>query len=749
MPETLPQTFGRFHIVEKLGEGGMGDVYLAEDTVLKRKVALKVPKFRPGDNGTVVQRFLREARLASQIEHPGLCPVHDVGCIDGVHYLALAYIEGTTLDRFVGPGQLWSPGHAIIIVRHLIRVLALLHDRGIIHRDLKPGNVMMRADGSPVLMDFGLARTFDASSQQLTTQGKAMGTPAFMAPEQVNGDESTIGPHTDVWALGVLLYQMLTGQLPFVGATQMEVWSRILHKALTPPSVLVPGLDPRLDAILARVLAKDPRQRPPTMAAFDRMLASLDAAAGSVMVTRINAANPQTTQSAYAIPTQSAVVSPTQTGRWPIVLATLAMLLTVSSLTVILLVWLGAFSPSGPGIVANASPQSSPAKPLPSVKLILPDEVSIIAGETQTIVVRVERSNFSGEVKLLRETEPDGIQLRLVAIAEDSKEATIQIQTTSNTKMGPHKVGLLARGPGKVEAEETFTVHVKIEENITNSIGMKLKLIPKGKFLMGASSSDRRGVEEHMRQRGDNPEKEPYKEWLDSEQPQHEVEITESFYLGVYEVTQEEYEKVMKANPSHFKKGSQGTKQGEPSDTRRFPVECVSWKDATEFCRTLSNLPEEKARNRTYRLPTEAEWEYACRGGSTSLFHHGDKLTYSQANFETDFPFDSTDTKATLSSPVAVDAPRYQANSFGLYHMHGNVWEWCSDGYEAKSYQTFLDKKLVQDPMSAPTMQNQFVLRGGAWSSQGKYCRSACRSAEGAESRLSVIGFRVVCVKSR
>src|SRR4051794_12966903 len=154
---TLPEQFGPFRIAEKLGEGGMGAVYLAQDTRLGCRVALKVPRLE-GEDGKAVERFLREARLAQAVHHPFVCPVYDVGQVGAVHYLTMPFIEGTPLSRLVSPGQPWEQRRAAELVRQLSLALHALHERGVVHRDLKPHNVMVRPGGEPVLMDFGLAR---------------------------------------------------------------------------------------------------------------------------------------------------------------------------------------------------------------------------------------------------------------------------------------------------------------------------------------------------------------------------------------------------------------------------------------------------------------------------------------------------------------------------------------------------------------------------------------------------------------
>src|SRR5262249_22220660 len=185
--QDLPEEFGRYRILKKLGAGGMGAVYLAEDTRLRRKVALKVPHFTTGTRAPVLERFQREARLAAGIDHPNFCPVHDVDEIDGIHFFTMTYVEGTPLAGLITEGQPWPAAQAVDLVRRVALAVGELHKQGIVHRDLKPGNIMLRPSGEPVLMDFGLACAVTSQSQRLTSTGELMGTLAYMPPEQLEG----------------------------------------------------------------------------------------------------------------------------------------------------------------------------------------------------------------------------------------------------------------------------------------------------------------------------------------------------------------------------------------------------------------------------------------------------------------------------------------------------------------------------------------------------------------------------------
>ncbi|MFM7151162.1 MAG: protein kinase domain-containing protein, partial [Gemmataceae bacterium] len=218
---SLPAVFGRYRVLQLLGGGGMGAVYLAEDTQLARQVALKIPLFEGKSASQRAERFLREAQAAAALHHPNICTVFDVGQIDGRPYLTMAYIEGRSLEEFIDPDELMPVTRALDLAGKIALALAESHAKGIVHRDLKPANIMITQRGEPVVMDFGLAKRNDESDAQearLTREGAILGTPSYMAPEQVNGDLAKIGPATDIYALGVILFEMLTGQTPFQGS---------------------------------------------------------------------------------------------------------------------------------------------------------------------------------------------------------------------------------------------------------------------------------------------------------------------------------------------------------------------------------------------------------------------------------------------------------------------------------------------------------------------------------------------------
>jgi hypothetical protein len=267
--EITPQQIGRYRVLERLGAGGMGAVYRAHDPQLDRVVAIKVPLFDVPRSQLAqrIQRFQREARAAAQVWHPHVCPIYDVGEHEGQPYVVMAYVEGRSLATRLAAGRFENPAEAVTLTLQLLEALDAVHAKGIIHRDLKPGNIMLDAAGHAILMDFGLARPEQQTTEHLTSDGVVLGTPSYMAPEQAAGQAERVGPWTDLYSLGVVLYQMLTGRLTFEGPP-LTVLARIVHESPPPPRSLRPDLDPALEAILLRALAKECEARYPSARDF-------------------------------------------------------------------------------------------------------------------------------------------------------------------------------------------------------------------------------------------------------------------------------------------------------------------------------------------------------------------------------------------------------------------------------------------------------------------------------------------------
>ena len=260
-----PWTFGRYQVERVLGRGGMGEVYLAQDTLLHRAVALKIPRLAEGKPGQR-ERFLREARAAAGLTHANICPVYDVGEIDGRPYLTMAYINGPSLAVRLKEKGPFAPEEAAQLVGDIAGAMQHAHEQGILHRDLKPANIMLNPAGQPIVMDFGLAFKLDQidTGERLTEQGLVVGTPAYMPPEQINSQP--LGPTADVYSLGMVLYELLTGRVAFQGPLG-KVVAQVESTPPPPPSQFLPRQErmlaatSMLEAICLKALAKKPQDR--------------------------------------------------------------------------------------------------------------------------------------------------------------------------------------------------------------------------------------------------------------------------------------------------------------------------------------------------------------------------------------------------------------------------------------------------------------------------------------------------------
>ena len=259
---------GRYQIIERLGSGGMADVYCARDAQLGRKVALKLLYRRYAQDHEFVERFRREASAAAGLQHPNVVGVYDRGEWDGTYYIAMEYLDGQTLKDLVRAGPL-DPVAAIDIVVQVLKAARFAHSRGIIHRDLKPQNVIVDSEHRAKVTDFGIAR---AGASDMTETGSIMGTAQYLSPEQAQGH--AVSAASDLYAIGIILFELLTGRVPFDGDSAVTVALKQVSEAPVPPSVERPGIPPQLDAIVLHAMEKDPSRR---FADADEFIAALEA----------------------------------------------------------------------------------------------------------------------------------------------------------------------------------------------------------------------------------------------------------------------------------------------------------------------------------------------------------------------------------------------------------------------------------------------------------------------------------------
>ncbi len=704
----IPEQLGQYRIKKRLGGGGMGSVYLVENTELEREEALKVPHFGDGADTELLERFLREARSAAKLDHANLCPIYDADVIDGIWFLTMRLLPGKPLSAWTDRPH--PPHEALKIVTKLAQALDHAHSQGVIHRDLKPSNVMMCPSTGPTVMDFGLAKHTRQPDQKLTQTGTTLGTPAYMPPEQVKGELDQMGPTSDVYSLGVILFQLLTGRLPFEG-TPGEVMGKVLFVESPVPSELLPGLSPTLDALCRKAMAKAPEDRYLSMKAFAAELLDV----------------------LQALPVPAAK---RETG-------------AIHDDRTLL-----------PG-TAPASPRSPPRKEPPIPPIPLPDRTA--ADEPKAAKSGRRRQGAATQTVA---AGPGAFRPWVVAWLGLSLLAVASLAG----------VGFwLLRDRGGAGKNE-----------LVNSNDMKMVRIPGGKFLMGSP-----------REETGRDDKEEVQHLVEvSDFYLGAFEVTQKQFRQVmgynpsYFSTNAKGKEGVQYKPAQAPgmrgggglpgggggaiggmpgmpgggfggMGGPGAATGaaEPTsglflpgggagaqipggeDTENYPVENVSWDEAREFCERLTGKDTKKPAGWRYRLPTEAEWEYACRAGAPAyqVFHFGNTLSSAQANFDGNFPYLGPDKGAYLKRTCRTGS--YTANAFGLYDMHGNVWEWCHDWHGADYYGT----SPVKDPQG-PFEGAYRVIRGGGVSGGGQHCRSAYRHAYAPHLRSYELGFRVALV---
>ena len=275
---------GRYRVMRKLGAGGMADVYLAEDEELGRRVAIKILNDRHANDESFVERFRREAKNAAGLSHPNIVSIYDRGEAEGTYYIAMEYLDGRTLKELLIARGPMPIADAIHHTRQILNALRFAHKKGVVHRDIKPHNVMVDGDGRLKVTDFGIAR---AGASQMTEAGAIVGTAQYLSPEQARG--AAVDQRSDLYSIGVVLYEMLTGNVPFTGESPVEIAMKHLSDTPRPPSSIRPEIPPDLDMVVLRALAKNPDDRFQTAEEMDAELAHI-ADGGSVTAITADAA---------------------------------------------------------------------------------------------------------------------------------------------------------------------------------------------------------------------------------------------------------------------------------------------------------------------------------------------------------------------------------------------------------------------------------------------------------------------------
>ena len=685
MQDLEGKNIGRYHIVERLGQGGMAVVYKAFDLRLDRDVAIKfirVEEFSPSSLEQVLKRFEKEGKALARFSHNNIVQIYDFGEYQGVPYLVMEYLPGGTLKRHTGKPIAWQDAASMII--RIARALDYSHKRGVIHRDIKPSNIMFNDESEPKLADFGIARILEGDTgTTITAKGAGVGTPEYMAPEQGLG--KAIDGRADVYALGVVLYELITGIKPYTADTPVAVIVKQINDPLPRPSNFVPDLPEEIEKILFKTLAKDPQNRFADMTIFadelEKELSLLNFKSkyhwaifesrskqpkkGNIP-RRNNDLNDKHTYDKVSPENKNSFNDPDATKDF----------VTDSGKTGkpkrinLKKFWKWAWVSAGGGLI------------------IILGLVLILISQGK-INIPVFANNHS---------------------TNDPKTETSQI--TTGTKPPSSTPGENSLDENQLIPTETGLMAFEIGSmKLSDKDGMILVYVPGGEFEMGSENSP-------------------------DEEPVHKVYLN-AFWIDRSEITNAMFTVFLNNEGNQEENGvSWFDAKSEyvhihledenwifDEEFANYPVSDVSWFGANAYCEWANR-----------RLPTEAEWEKAARGTDGRLYPWGNTSPNSSlAKFSSGLTGVGAITTGSFSP--AGDSP------YGAQDMSGNVWEWVQDWYDADYYLNS-EYENPQGPSNGVLLK---VIRGGAWNTSNALLSSANRESNYLDAMTNFIGFR--CVK--
>jgi len=609
-------TMGKYQLLEKIGAGGMGQVYKAFHSGTERIVAIKVILGKGKIDPTLIKRFEREVKAAAKLVHSNIITVFDADQADGRIFMVMEYIKGDDLGEILRKKGQLSVSETVNYILQAARGLKYAHDQGVIHRDIKPGNILVDSSGNVKIVDMGLAKIEIKGDEEelskLTADLSVMGTIDYMSPEQAESTKD-VDSRADIYSLGATLYYLLMGEVIYPGKTIIQ---KILsHRESPIPSIRInrPDVPLSLDLIFTKMVAKNVADRYLSMEEVISALSRIEVEGG---VNRIGTKDLATTNF--------------ERGSYPETIGFKGLKTIVS-------------------------------------KNLNKETWMHVTGKTVAYIIGIFRKTKNH--KVLAATGIIGFVLLVLLLMVFMKLGT-KVKEEGKEQIAE-----------RVKQKEPLKKETSGKEEVVDlgkGINIEMVLIPAGKFKMGDPGAD------------------------------HEVTLTKPFYMGKYEVTQGQWESVVGNNPSSRNKGT------------KFPVTDVSWENCQGFIKNLNAKTDGG-----YRLPTEAEWEYSCRAGTTTSYSFGDKITPQDANYE--------DSK--IGKSVAVGS--YKSNAFGLYDMHGNVFEWCEDWFGV------YPAGAVTDP-KGPAPGIYRWMRGGAFAYPDWSAGSSSRGHYDVPSkRNAYLGFRL------
>jgi len=693
-PNTTGQTFGPYQIQSKLGQGGMGAVYLARDSSLERFVALKILPGKLAADTEYVARFRREAVAAAQLDHPNIVRVFAAGESDGTHYIAMELVEGQTLHGYLAQWGPMQPVEALGACMAVAKALDYAWNRSrIIHRDIKPANIFISSEGEVKLGDLGLVKRIGGESTELTQSGVTVGTPHYCSPEQARG-EKDIDFRSDIYSLGCTLYHLLSGHMPYENAGELSPVAIMVKHVTDPPPVILqvlPSCPPPVVLLLDKMLAKQPAARHQSYGELiqdlQQIIAQLQSGAAAPVASAVAIAAPRSVEATMA----SRKFSP----------ALICAVAGVAAATVLAGVWWWApWKERSAGILPADSGTSQQPEQKPAASAATP---------------------FASEPA----TKP--------AVAPTSSTASQSPSTAT--------ASAAASLPAPASSEAALQ---KLGNVFTNSVGAEMVYIPPGEFMLGSTKEERELAKAIKGRKPGMAESE-------GEYPR-KAAIRHGFWMGRTEVTVGQWKQFVNATGYVTKAEKKGGTMTLDRVTKTWavkngvswrdpgfgiavkddhPVCCMSWEDAVAYCAWLNECELKSGRlppGFKVRLPTEAEWEYACRAGTQTKFWWGDSTEDGEGRCNRLGRADGFE----YVSPVDYYGARGR-NNFGLADMLGNVAEPCLDGFDpTRPHEEFFAGNT-----------NICVLRGGSSYAGSTITRCASRDSAIVSNPNVIMGFRV------
>ncbi|MCA9936056.1 MAG: SUMF1/EgtB/PvdO family nonheme iron enzyme, partial [Anaerolineales bacterium] len=630
------------------------------------------------------------------LDHPNIVQVYSTGLTPmNQPYIAMQFINGGSLGnklkQFAEQGKLVPTEQALAIVRQIANALGVAHQAGVVHRDLKPGNILIRTDGTPVLVDLGIAAV--QGGPKLTQTGNLIGTPNYMSPEQVRG--LPLDGRSDLYSLGVILYELLSGKRPFDAPESIAILHKHVYEAPEPLGNLRRDLNPETLQVVETSLAKDPAARyqnaAQMVAAIDRAM-TRESGGAPVRQTTVWLPNPHESDlinrsgvmlQATRFPTPAKPTSPRKIN--PMLIGGIVAATAVIAIALFLIFGRG----GGDG---NEE----------------------VAGATLTVPTRSD--NAGGSPVQATSTQAPTLTPLPPLPADEPTAAPTDIPTLTPL---PHATDT-AVPTNTPQPQATPTI--ALPTTYTGTDGKLMRLVPAGEFLMGSTSSQ---VDAAVALCRASPDRDScvYSEFA-SELPQREVYLT-AFYMDETEVTNNEYRACVTAGYCDAPDAGTGTYSrsnyyDRASTYGNYPVVFISWSDARNYCSWAGE-----------RLPSEAEWEKAARGTDGRLFPWGNTFDTSRAN---------TEDRGT-EVITAVGSFPSGASPYGIYDMAGNVWEYTNDWFDPDYYASAPDTN-PPGPNSSPSGEK--VLRSGSFANYQHYARVANRGAVTPTSSTQFRGIRCV-----